>query len=41
MPNDGLIKMRAHVAENLRQDAEWSSYLDFVEQITADRGIVI
>ncbi|WP_433966460.1 hypothetical protein [Tunturiibacter gelidiferens] len=41
LPNDGLIKMRAHVTENLRENAEWSSYLDFVEQLMADRGIII
>jgi hypothetical protein len=41
LPNDGLIAMHAHVTENLREDAEWSSYLDFVEQIIADRGLVI
>jgi hypothetical protein len=41
LPNDGLIKMRAYVTENLRENTEWSSYLDFVEQLMTDRGIVI
>jgi hypothetical protein len=41
LPNEGLITMHAHVTEKLREDVEWSSYLDFVEQLMADRGIVI
>jgi Resolvase, N terminal domain len=41
LADDGLITMHARLTKNLRADAEWSSYLDFVEQLMADRGIVI